>query len=282
MVVLDRLYCNLSFPQQVLKAGGHFLIRYCSNTTFVPDPARPAQESRDAQGHRIVQEWGWLGKVEKADRQYVRRITKHWPDGKELGVVTDLLDEVKYPAEAMLSTYQSRWGIETVFHQITDVFSLRHLIGTMPKAVLFQLSFCLLLYNALQVVRAHLASHQECEAKTISNEKLFYDVKRQLVAVSELVDVEPLLSLLGEVPTAAELRECLREGLRGAWSDRWWKAPSSGRGGHQKVKTRVLGNHTSTYRVLQQARKQKNRPPDSRSKTLNSLPLRGTSAGSSG
>ena len=192
----------------MLKAGGHFLIRYCSNTTFVPDAARPAQESRDAQGHRIVQEWGWLGKVEKADRQYVRRITKHWPDGKELGVVTDLLDEAKYPAEAMLSTYQSRWGIETVFHQITDVFSLRHLIGTMPKAVLFQLSFCLLLYNALQVVRGHLASFQECEAKTISNEKLFYDVKRQLVAVSELVEVEPLLSLLGEVPTAAELREC--------------------------------------------------------------------------
>jgi Transposase DDE domain len=172
VVVLDRLYCNLSFPQQVLKAGGHFLIRSCSNTTFVPDPTRPAQESRDAQGHRIVQEWGWLGKVEKADRQYVRRITKHWSDGKGLGVVTDLLDEVKYPAEAMLRTYESRWGIETVFHQITDVFSLRHLIGTMPKAVLFQLSFCLLLYNALQVVRAHLASHQECEAKTISNEKL--------------------------------------------------------------------------------------------------------------
>src|SRR3954462_14493169 len=94
-VVLDRLYCNLSFPQQVLKVGGHFLIRYCSNTTFVPDPARPTQECRDAQGHRIVQEWGWLGKVDKADRQYVRRITKHWSDGKELGVLTDLLEEVK-------------------------------------------------------------------------------------------------------------------------------------------------------------------------------------------
>src|SRR4051795_4052205 len=261
LVVLDRLYGNLSFPQQVLEAGGHFLIRYCSNTTFVPDPARPTQEGRDAQGHRIVQEWGWLGKVEKADRQYVRRITKHWSDGKELGVLTDLLDEVEYPAEAMLRTYQSRWGIETVFHQITDVFSLRHLIGTMPKAVLFQLSFCLLLYNALQVVSAHLASHQECEAKTISNEKLFYDVKRQLVAVGELIDVEPLLSLLGEVPTAAELCECLRERLRVAWSDRWWKAPSSGRGGHQKVKTRVPGNHTSTYRVLQQTRIQENGPP---------------------
>ena len=135
------------------------------------------------------------------------RITKHLPGGKEIGVVTDLSDEAKYPAEAMLRTYQDRWGIETVFHQITDVFSLRHLIGTMPQATLFQLSFCLLLYNALQVVRSHLASHQRCEAKAISNEKLFDDVERQLVAVDELVETDTLLSSLGPVPTAAELRE---------------------------------------------------------------------------
>ena len=32
-------------------------------------------------------------------------------------MVTDLLDKVKYPAEAMLTTYQSRWGIETDFHR---------------------------------------------------------------------------------------------------------------------------------------------------------------------
>jgi hypothetical protein len=260
--VYDRLYCNLSFPQKVLKAGGHFLIRYCANTTFVPDPTRPAQESRDARGQRIVQEWGWLGKAAKADRLYVRRITKDLPNGKSISVVTDLLDEVKYPAEAILATYHSRWGIETVFHQITDVFSLKHLIGTAPKAVLFQLSYCLLLYNALQVVRAHLAWHRGCDAKQISNEKLFYDLKRQLVAVSELVELDTLLSLLGAVPSVAELRTSLQEGLRDAWTPRWWKAPSSGRGGHQKkVKKRVLGNHTSTYRVLQHERKKKNRPP---------------------
>jgi hypothetical protein len=261
VVVLDRLYCNLSFPRKVLGAGGHFLIRYCSTTTFVADAARPPQEGRDARGRRFVQEWGWLGKAAKGRRVYVRRITLELPNGKSIGVVTDLLDETKHPAEDLLSTYQKRWGIERVFHQITDVFSLKHLIGTTPQAVLFQLSFCLLLYNALQVVRAHLASHQRCAAETISTEKLFYDVKRQLVAVNELVEVEALLGLLGAEPTAAELREGLREGLRGAWSNRWWKAPSSGGGGHRKVKVRVLGNHTSTYRVLQQARTQENRPP---------------------
>src|SRR5262249_61421803 len=62
VVVLDRLYCNLSFPRLVLAAGGHFLARYCSNTHLVADPNRPAQESRDARGQRIVQEWGRLGK----------------------------------------------------------------------------------------------------------------------------------------------------------------------------------------------------------------------------
>jgi hypothetical protein len=261
VVVLDRLYCNLSFPQAVLKAGGHFLIRYCQNTTFVPDSARPAQEGRDRRGQRIVEEWGWLGKCERADRLSVRRITLELTDGKSISVITDLVDAAKYPAEDLLATYHQRWGLETVFHQITDVFSLRHLIGTQPKAVLFQLAFCLLLYNALQVVRAHLAWHQRCAAKAISNEKLFYDVKRQMIAVSELLEVEPLLTLLGSVPAAARLRQQLCETLGGTWSDRWWKAPSSGGGGHKKVKKRVLGNHTSTYRVLQQTAQQNGRSP---------------------
>jgi Transposase DDE domain len=261
VVVLDRLYCNLSFPKAVVNAGGHFLIRYCPNTTFEPDSTRPAQEGRDRHGQRIVEEWGRLGKCGGARRLYVRRITLERTEGQPISVITDLLDEAKYPAEDLLCTYHQRWGLETVFHQITDVFSLRHLIGSQPKAVLFQLAFCLLLYNALQVVRAHLAWHQSCAAKAISNEKLFYDVKRQMIAVSELVEVEPLLTLLGSVPLAAVLRERLCETLRWEWSDRWWKAPSSGGGRHQKVKKRVLGNHTSTYRVLQQSSQRSARSP---------------------
>jgi hypothetical protein len=251
LVVLDRLYCNLNFPRRVLDAGGHFLIRYCSNTTFVADPARAAQESFDAQGRRIVQEWGRLGKVNGPRALCVRRITLHLADGKVISVITDLLDEVAYPAEDLLAMYHGRWGIERVFHQITDVFSLKHLIGSTPQAVLFQFSFCLLLYNALQVLRTYLAFHQKCEAERISNEKLFYDLKRQMVAVDEMIEEEQLLDLLGEVPSAAELRDYLRRKLRRVWTKRWWKAPSSGGGGHKKTKTRVLGNHTSTYRVLQ-------------------------------
>jgi hypothetical protein len=254
VAVLDRLYCNLSFPGQVLAAGGHFVIRYSSNTEFIADPNRPAQHSRDSHRQRIVQEWGRLGKSAGNRALYVRRITLYLASGKVIRVITDLLDEDAYPAEDLLDTYRNRWGIEKVFHQITDVFSLKKLIGTMPKAVLFQLSFCLLIYNALQVVRAHLAAHQECEAESISNEKVFYDLHRELVAVDELIENEHLLKVLGEPPTSNELRDYLHENLSGVWSDRWWKAPSSGGGGHKKTKTRVRGNHTSTYRALEAAK----------------------------
>jgi hypothetical protein len=254
VAVLDRLYCNLAFPSLVVAAGGHFLIRYCSNTHFVVDPNRPVLESRDAQDQRIVQEWGRLGKSPGSRALHVRRITLYLANGKVISVITDLLDEAAYPAEALLATYKKRWGIERVFHQITDVFSLKHLIGSTPQAVLFQFSFCLLIYNTLQVLRTHLASHQECEAEKISNEKLLYDLKRELVSVDRLVEKHCLLGLLGAAPTSDELSDHLRANLRVVWSKRWWKAPSSGAGGHQKVKTRVLGNHTSTYRVIQAAK----------------------------
>jgi hypothetical protein len=254
VVVLDRLYCNLGFPSLVLAAGGHFLIRYCSNTHFVVDPARPALESCDARGQRIVQEWGRLGKSARSRALHVRRITLYLADGKVISVITDLVDDAAYPAEDLLATYKKRWGIERVFHQITDVFSLKHLIGSTPQAVLFQLSFCLLIYNTLQVLRTHLASHQECEAERISNEKLFYDLKRELVSVDRLVEKQCLLGLLGAAPTSDELRDYLQGNLSVVWSKRWWKAPSSRGGGHKKVKARVLGNHTSTYRAIQAAK----------------------------
>jgi DDE family transposase len=254
LVVLDRLYCNLGFPQRVLDAGGHFLIRYCSNTHFVADPARPAQESCDAQGRRIVQEWGRLGKSAGSRALTVRRITLSLANDNKISVITNLLDDAVHPAEDLLTTYQKRWGIENVFQQITDVFSLRNLIGSSPQAVLFQLSLCLLLYNTLQVLRAHLAAHQKCEAERISNEKLFYDLKRELVSVDRLVDTQRLPRLLGQEQMTAELRDYLRDNLRGVWSNRWWKAPSSRGGGHKKIKKRVLGNHTSTYRVLNRAK----------------------------
>ena len=73
-------------------------------------------------------------------------------------LMTDLLDERRYPADDLLEAYLARWRIERVFQQITEVFALEHLIGSTARATIFQAAFCLVLYNLIQVVRAYLAS----------------------------------------------------------------------------------------------------------------------------
>ena len=60
-----------------------------------------------------------------------------------------------------LAVYLRRWEIERAFQKIVEVFELRRLIGSTPRATIFQAAFCLLLYNLLHVMRAFVAAGQE-------------------------------------------------------------------------------------------------------------------------
>ena len=97
------------------------------------------------------------------------------------------------PAVDLLSAYLSRWGIERMFQQVTDVFGLKRLIGTAAGGV-FQLAMCLLLYNMIHVVRGVIAVDVERPRETISGEKLFQDVERQMIAWSETVTLDETIA----------------------------------------------------------------------------------------
>ena len=104
-----------------------------------------------------------------------------------LPLVTDLLDNQQYPASDLLAVYLTRWGIERVFQQITEVFELRHLIGCTPEATIFQAAFCLVIYNLLQVIRAYVAASQvEMPVDAVSVEQIFVDVQKELTALTVL------------------------------------------------------------------------------------------------
>ena len=83
----------------------------------------------------------------------MRRLTVCRPGEATIILLTDLLDAPRYPAADLLAVYLTRWGIERVFPQITEVFALRRLIGSTPQASGFQAAFCLLLYHMVQVLR---------------------------------------------------------------------------------------------------------------------------------
>jgi Transposase DDE domain len=159
--VLARPCCDLVQTGRCSAEGDHFLIRYHGKVHFHRDDQRPAHESRDAQGRRITEDWGWIGADTDARRRAVRRLTLLRPGEETIILLTDLLDATRYPAGDLFAVYLTRWGIERVFQQITEVFALRRLIGSTPQATVFQAAFCLLLYNMVQVLRVLPASARD-------------------------------------------------------------------------------------------------------------------------
>lgn len=247
--VADRQFCDLTQTAAFAAAGDHFVVRYHPKTHFCPDGARPAQHGKDSQGRVWVEDWGWLGCERAKHRRFVRRLTLYRPGEETVILITDLLDADQYPANDLLALYLARWGIERVFQQITEVFHLQTLIGTTPQGTVFQLAFCLLLYNLLQVVRAYVATAQARPPETISTELLFADVQRQLVALTELVPPPALESLFEPLRSHESLCEQLTRVLQPVWTPRWLKAPPK-KPKPPTARKAIRGNQTSVYRLL--------------------------------
>jgi Transposase DDE domain len=251
LFVGDSGFCDLNRLEEFTDAGHHVLVRRHPKVGFRRDPDHPARTGVDAEGRPVVEEWGWLGAANHRKRRYVRQITLQRPDAADVVLVTDLLDAELYPADDLLHQYLQRWGIEQVFQKVTEVFHLQGLIGSTPKATIFQFAFCLLLYNLIQVVRGYIAAHQRREPETISVENLFGDIHRQLIAWSVLSASGLALDALAIAADVTTLAARLDTLLGSQWSDRWIKATNRRHRPHRpRPQDRT---HGSVYRILQAA-----------------------------
>jgi Transposase DDE domain len=251
----DRQFCDLEQTGRFAVDGDHFLVRYHPKVHFHPDPQRPRRHGADAAGRPYVEEWGWLGSAQDRRRRYVRRITLARSRDEDLILVTDLVDADRYPATDLLHAYARRWGIEGVFQQVTEVFHLKRLIGGSPQAGVFQLAFCLLLYNMIQVLRSYVAAAEACDPEGISLEKLFEDVERELITWSVLVQPSDTAAYFAAPLRPAQMKRRLAKLLGDVWQDRWLKAvnvkPRPHRGPEKATRS-----HTSVHRLLEAHRRQ--------------------------
>src|ERR1700683_880100 len=246
----DRAFCDLKQIPVLKSDGDHFLLRYHPKTHFYRDEERSVQTGVDSRGVPYTDEWGWLGMADNPQRQYVRRITLHRLGQEAIIVVTDLLDGVAYPAADLLETYRRRWGIEKLFQRVTEVFDLRHLIGSTPQATVFQADFCFLVSKEISPIRSYVAQTQECQPEEISTQLLFEDVVEELTVWHKFLSVAQTVEWLGEgLTTAAQVMAYLRERLAPTWKARWRKAKAK-KPPKEKPPTRYLhGGHSSVYRI---------------------------------
>lgn len=254
--VADRQYCDLVQMERFTAHGDHFLLRWSRKLKFYRDEHWEPLTGVDRHGRKYTEDWGWVGSASDRRRRCVRRIHLHREGDKEdVILLTELEDPGQYPADDLLEVYLHRWGIERMFQQVTEVFHLQTLIGNSPRATVFQATFCFLLYNMIQVVRAYVAEGQDREVKTISLEQLFYDVHRQLTAWTEMLSTKQTVELLSTTWTSAQLARRLQHVLHGQWSKRWIKSPSNTHKHPPKQRDEYpSGGHISVFRVIQEAR----------------------------
>lgn len=252
--IADRQFCDLTQPHNFQEGGDHFLLRYHPKTHFHGDATVKIREGLDAQGRRYAEEWGWLGQPGGRKSVYVRRITLFRTDDEDVILVTSLLDADKYPASDLMDAYLCRWGIENVFQQVTEVFHLERLISSTPQGTIFQFSFCLLLYNLIQVTRAYIAQAQHRRPETISSEMVFIDVHRQLISMSELADRKAIIDYFTAPCTAIDIVAHVKTLLENVWHDRWIKSPKKKTFTKPAPAKIVKGGHTSIYRIIQMSK----------------------------
>jgi hypothetical protein len=224
-----------------------FLVRMKhKNMSFV---AESAVRGRDSEGREWVDEIGVLGSGKQARR--IRRITlrRNASAGEEdVVLLTNLLDRDRYSAVDWLELYRHRWCIEQVFQQVTETFSLSHLIGCQPQAVLLQFAFCLLLYNVMQVVRVYVADDGRVLTGVVSMHYLFDDARTELSAWAYHTDCDWPRT----VRDAVALRAHLRKLLRGVWDPiRYTKSSDRKPRGQPSVGKWLSGGHTSIQRALE-------------------------------
>jgi hypothetical protein len=209
--------------------------------------AESSVTSTDAQGRTVTDEIGVLG--QGAATMRLRRVTLIRGQGEEdVILLTNLLERSLFDAADLLELYRHRWGIEQVFQQVTETFSLTHLIGSTPRAVLLQFAYCLLLYNLIQVIKAYLAEDGRVLASVVSTYYLFDHVRRELLAWAHHTD--------GDWPRTRRdpdaMRQRLRQLMAGVWNPiLYGKASDKKPRPKPKPKLRLHGGHTSVQRLLE-------------------------------
>lgn len=251
--VADQGFGDLAQVRRCTEGGDHCVLRFHPQSRFTADPLTPARTGVDAAGRAWADEIGQLRSTREGTKA-MRRITLARPGQKGRVIIADLLDAEAYPANDLLELYRARWGIGSVFLTVSEVFHLKHLIGSHPRAIPFQASLCMMSYNMVQVLRGLAAQTQRRATQEVSTYNLFTDLRHEVIALHRLAQPGDIVAGLRERAGSLVDPRAYLLGRRGrAWTPLGAKAPAKKR--HLPKPKRGGAAHFSSHRVLEEYKK---------------------------
>lgn len=227
IITMDRGYASYRMLSYCKKNKVDFVIRF-SNSSFnevnsfwktkedqriVEIPIREAKK-------KLVKEEGLLEKVK------LRLIRVELPTGEIEVLGTSLLDEKKYPKEDFKDIYNKRWGIETYFKKIKNIYDLERFSGKSLNTILQDFYGIIFLSNIESLISREAEEELNKETKESKTEykvnhsvsytamidyctELFVDKNRDMDEVLEelkyLLKKNPILNRPGRKSERKEL-----------------------------------------------------------------------------
>jgi hypothetical protein len=209
VLVLDRGKASFYLVAKALKEKRHLIMRMPRGKSAVVDEFFKSEEKEAWVKLRVTPRSKTAEKVKAeqlAEEVEVRLVKFELASGEQEVLLTTLLDREKYPREEFYQVYGSRWGDETYYDRIKNVFEVERVSGQSEEAikqdyygVIFLASLESVLSKEVEEEMKESGERQRCEQEAKAKAELQVNH-----AVSYVALVERVGSLLADEEKSLE------------------------------------------------------------------------------
>lgn len=153
LVVADAGYPGFEVMCAILMAGHQFVLRAGANVRLL---RKLGLDAREHDGGIV---YLWPAREQKRGRRPIvlRMLRVRDGRGRQMCLLTGVLDRARLSDEAMLDIYRQRWGIEVCYRELKQTMGHRKLASTSPTHAWVELDWLVMSQWALQVLELNVA-----------------------------------------------------------------------------------------------------------------------------
>jgi IS4 transposase len=247
----DRNFCTRKFMFEIAKKSAFFIIRQHGQVQGkLKGPRRCLGDGSTGRVYEQKVELTFEG-ITKTFRRITVELREATRDGDYvLHLLSNLPQEVSGLVIAEL--YRRRWGIETLFYEVTQTLSCEIDTLCYPKAALFVFCLALMAANAVAVIKAALrAEHGDEAADELSGYYMALEIEQ--VHEGMMIALPPELWVMFVKMSAAKFAKALKEMAKHVDLKMSRKSRRGPKKPPPKKDRYHNGGHVSTHKLLTEA-----------------------------